>query len=189
MNNAGQQHARFIRENLDRPLILIGMMGAGKSRIGRALAQAIDRPFRDADEVIEVASGMTIGEIFTQSGEAYFRDLEQRTIRRLLDEPSCVIAAGGGALTRPETALAVKERAISIWVRAETSVILDRVARQGNRPMLRGGNPAGILDDLMAARLPLYRQADLTIDNDDQPVADILPPLLESIASFIGVNA
>lgn len=152
-----------------RSLVLVGLMGAGKSCIGRKLAQRLQLPFHDADSEIERAAGCSIAEIFAQHGEAYFRDGERRVIARLLDEPLQVLATGGGAYADPRTRAAIAERAIAIWLRADLELLVRRTARKSHRPLLRTGSPRETLARLMAERYPLYAEADLTVDSDDGP--------------------
>jgi len=151
-------------------LVLVGMMGAGKSSVGKRLAQALDLPFRDADEEIERAAGLTIPDIFALRGEAEFREGERRVIARLLDDPPHVMATGGGAFVSAETrALMRKKKALSIWLKADPEVLARRVGRKDNRPLLRGKDPRKVLTELLAVREPAYRQADLVIESNDGP--------------------
>jgi len=152
-----------------RTLVLVGMMGAGKSSVGKRLAQALNLPFRDADEEIEKAAGLTVSDIFALRGEAEFREGERRVIARLLDEPPHVLATGGGAFVNPETRALVKDKAVSIWLRADPEVLARRVGRKDNRPLLRGKDARQVLTDLLAAREPAYRQADLIVESNDGP--------------------
>ena len=153
-----------------RTLVLVGMMGAGKSSVGKRLAQALDLPFRDADEEIERAAGLSIPDIFTLRGEAEFREGERRVIARLLDDPPHVLATGGGAFVNPETrALMRSKDAVTIWLKADPEVLARRVGRKDNRPLLHGKDPRQVLSDLLAARDPAYSQADLIIESRDGP--------------------
>jgi shikimate kinase len=153
-----------------RTLVLVGMMGAGKSSVGKRLAQALDLPFKDADEEIERAAGLTIADIFALRGEAEFREGERRVIARLLDEPPHVLATGGGAFVNPGTrALVRKKKALAIWLRADPEVLARRVGRKDHRPLLRGKDPRQVLTDLLAQREGAYRQADLIVDSNDGP--------------------
>jgi shikimate kinase len=152
-----------------RTLVLVGMMGAGKSSVGKRLAQALRLPFRDADDEIERAAGCTIADIFEQRGEAAFRDGERRVIARLLDEPPHVLATGGGAFVNPATRELIGQKAVSIWLRASPEVLTRRVGRKTNRPLLNGRDPRRTLEELLAAREPYYRQADMVIDSADGP--------------------
>ena len=152
-----------------RTLVLVGMMGAGKSSVGKRLAQALDLPFRDADEEIERAAGLSIPDIFALRGEAEFREGERRVIARLLDEPPHVLATGGGAFVNADTRALVKQKAVSIWLKADPEVLARRVGRKDNRPLLRGKDPRVVLTELLAAREPSYSQADFTIESNDGP--------------------
>ena len=153
----------------DRTVVLVGMMGAGKSSVGKRLAAALDLPFRDADEEIERAAGRTISEIFAQRGEAEFREGERRVIARLLDDPPHVLATGGGAFMNPETRALVAKKAISIWLKADPEVLAKRVGRKDTRPLLHGKDPRQVLAELLETREPTYRQADLIVESADAP--------------------
>ncbi len=152
-----------------RTLVLVGMMGAGKSSVGKRLAQALELPFKDADEEIERAAGLSIPDIFALRGEAEFREGERRVIARLLDDPPHVLATGGGAFVNPETRALVKQKAVSIWLKADAEVLARRVGRKDNRPLLRDNDPRQVLTELLAAREPAYSQADLIIESKDGP--------------------
>lgn len=154
----------------EQSLVLVGLMGAGKSSIGRRLAQRLDLDFIDADTEIERAAGCTIEEIFARFGEPAFRDGERRVIVRLLeDRPPIVLATGGGAFMDPETRAAIRRHAVSIWLRADLDVLLRRVARRSNRPLLKQGDPREVLTRLIQLRHPVYAEADLVVDSDDSP--------------------
>jgi len=153
----------------DRTIVLVGLMGAGKSYIGRRLAQHYTIPFVDADEEIEKAAGLTIPEIFERYGEPHFRDGERRVIARLLDEPVHVLATGGGAFIDPRTREKVRARAISIWLRADLDLLLRRVARRNNRPLLNTNDRRATLERLIAERYPIYAEADITVDSLEGP--------------------
>lgn len=150
----------------DRPLVLIGLMGVGKTTVGRRLAAALGRPFKDADEEIEKAAGRSVSEIFADFGEAAFRDGERKVILRLLDQGPMVLALGGGAFVDDETRTRVKEKACSIWLQADIDTLVSRVSRRDTRPLLRDGDPRDILSRLLAARTPAYSEADLHIHAD-----------------------
>lgn len=152
-----------------RSLVLVGMMGAGKSTIGRRLATRLAMPFIDADTEIELAAGMTIPEIFETHGEPHFRDGEARVIARLLSGGPIVLATGGGAMLREETRARIRERAISIWLKADADVILRRVKRRADRPLLQTADPAATIERLIAEREPVYQLADITISSRDVP--------------------
>ncbi len=150
-----------------RPIVLIGMMGAGKSSVGRRLAGRLGIAFVDADSEIEAAAGMTVPEIFEIRGEAEFRSGEARVIARLLDNGPQVLATGGGAFINPDTRRAIRDKGISIWLRAEPDVLLRRIMRRNDRPLLRTPDPAATLKQLVAARYPVYAEADLTVELRD----------------------
>ncbi len=152
-----------------RSLVLVGLMGAGKTSIGRRLAARLGLPFRDADVEIELAAGCTIPELFSRYGERDFRDGERRVIRRLLSGDPLVLATGGGAFMDPDTRAAVRRDAVSLWLRCRLPTLLRRVAGRNNRPLLLGGDPAEILAGLMQTRHPVYAEADLVVDCGDEP--------------------
>ncbi len=156
-------------DRLNRTVVLVGMMGAGKSAVGRRLAAKLAVTFRDADSEIEQAAGCTISEIFARLGEPAFRQGERKVIARLLGEPPHVLATGGGAFCDADTRERIKTGAVSIWIKAPVEILLSRVGRRDNRPLLRGGDPREILERLLAERTPLYEQADLTVDSEDGP--------------------
>ena len=152
--------------SLDRSLVLVGLMGAGKSSIGRRLARVLGADFADADDEIATAAGMGIPDIFAVYGEAVFRDLERRVVARLLDRPPLVLALGGGAFIDPETRAKVKASARSVWLRADLDTLVARTARKrGARPLLAGGgDPREVLDRLMRERYPVYAEADHAVE-------------------------
>src|SRR3982751_5785169 len=152
-----------------RSVVLVGMMGAGKSTIGRRLAARLRLPFLDADIEIEAAASMSIPDIFATHGEPYFRDGEARVIARLLDNGPAVIATGGGAFMREETRNRIRDKAVSIWLKADTDVIMKRVKRRADRPLLQTEDPAATVSRLIAERHPVYQKADYTISSRDVP--------------------
>jgi shikimate kinase len=154
---------------LNRTVALVGMMGAGKSSVGRRLAARLNVQFRDADSEIETAAGCTISEIFERYGEAAFRDGERRVIARLLTEPPHILATGGGAFIDPETRARLKESALSIWIKAPVELLLSRVHRRDNRPLLKTGDPRATLEKLLEQRTPIYSEADVTLESEDGP--------------------
>ena len=154
---------------LDRTVALVGLMGAGKTTIGRRLAQALRLPFADADDVIVQAAGQSIQEIFSSHGELEFRRGERRVIRRLLNEPPHVLATGGGAFIDPRTRALMKEKAISIWLKAPLDVLMARVTRRDHRPLLKEDDPRAVMQRLMDERYPIYAEADLTIETGAGP--------------------
>jgi shikimate kinase len=151
---------------LDRPLVLVGLMGAGKSTIGRRLAGVMSLPFVDSDNEIVEAAGCSIADIFESYGEAIFRDLEQRVLLRLAASEPCVIATGGGAFINPEIRAALKEKTVTVWLNADLTILLERVSRRDTRPLLKTGDKGAILGRLMEERYPVYAQADIVIDSN-----------------------
>ncbi|WP_151119612.1 shikimate kinase [Hypericibacter adhaerens] len=169
---------------VDRPVVLVGLMGAGKSCIGRRLAQRLRLPFVDADREIEQAAGCSIPEIFARHGEQAFRDGERRVILRLLESPPFVLATGGGAFMDPRTRAAVHGKAISIWLRADLDLLVRRTGRRGDRPLLQVDDPRAKLAELMEMRHPFYAEADLTVDSQDGPPDLTLERVLAALAAY-----
>jgi shikimate kinase len=172
-----------------KTIVLVGLMGAGKTNIGKRLAARLQLPFVDADQEIESAAGETVEEIFERRGEAAFRDGERRVIARLLERPVHVLATGGGAFMDPQTRAAIRAAAISVWLRAELDLLLGRVGRRGNRPLLKRGDPRAILAELMAQRHPVYAEADIVVDSIDGPPEATLGRVVEAIAEYLGRRA
>jgi shikimate kinase len=154
---------------LARTVVLVGLMGAGKTKIGRRIAARLELPFFDSDDEIEAAAGETIEEIFANRGEAVFRDGERRVIARLLQGPVHVLATGGGAFMDPQTRRIIAQRGVSVWLRADLDVLFARVSRRTNRPLLKTPDPRAVLAELIERRHPIYAEADLTIDSGDGP--------------------
>ena len=165
-----------------RTIVMVGMMGAGKSSVGRRLAARLGLPFVDADTEIERAANATIPEIFETHGEDYFRDGERRVIQRLLDGSPKVLATGGGAFVSAETRAAIRAAGVSIWLKADRDLILQRVKRRSNRPLLKSGDPEATIDRLLAVRNPIYAEANIHVQSRDVAheivMADILAALL-----------
>jgi shikimate kinase len=174
---------------LPRTVALVGLMGAGKSSIGRRLAQRLKVPFVDADAEIETAAGATVEEIFERHGETAFREGERRVIARLLEGPVHVLATGGGAFMDPATRALMRERAITIWLRADLELLLARVTRRNNRPLLKAGDPRAVLERLVAERHPIYAEADIVIDTLEGPPDATLDGVVAALASWLGVAA
>ena len=169
-----------------RSIVLVGMMGVGKSTIGRRLSARLGLRFFDADVEIEVAhAGMTIPEIFTTHGEPYFRDGEARVIARLLEGGPIVLATGGGAFMREETRSRIAARAISIWLKADPDVIMRRVRRRADRPLLQTADPEGTVTRLLTEREPIYGKADLTIASRDVPHDRIVDETIETLHTHL----
>jgi shikimate kinase len=154
---------------LDRSIVLVGLMGAGKSAVGRRLAARLGLKFVDADAEIEKAAGCSIADIFEIHGESAFREGERRVVARLLKEPPHVLATGGGAFMDAETRERIRERGISVWLRADIELLLSRVSRRDDRPLLKQGDKREILDQLIKERHPVYAEADITVDSEDVP--------------------
>ena len=152
-----------------RPIVLVGMMGAGKTTVGRRLATRLGRHFVDSDEEVEKAAGMSIEEIFASRGEADFRAGEQRVIARLLKDQDLVLGTGGGAFINAETRALVKASAVSVWIKADFELLFQRVQRRSNRPLLKTANPRETLKGLIDKRYPVYAEADVTVVSKDVP--------------------
>jgi shikimate kinase len=173
-----------IRQSLGQnSLVLIGLMGAGKSAVGRRLAASLNLPFTDADSEIEAAAGQSIAEIFAEHGEAYFRTGERKVIARLLENGPQVLATGGGAFMDPETRAAVKEYGISIWLKASLRVLMKRVGRRKNRPLLQVDNPETVMKKLMAERNPVYAEADITVESKDAPHEVMVGSIIDALTA------
>lgn len=174
-----------ITSHLNRPLVMIGLMGAGKTKIGSLLAQALGIPFVDADHEIETAAGMSIADIFETRGEPAFRDLERKVLNRLMSDELKVIATGGGAVMNDQTAELVWSKSISIWIKADVDILVERTSRNTKRPLLKNGNPRDILLNLMKLRYPVYEKADLTIETNIAEVEVTLEKLLVLLAAYL----
>lgn len=164
-----------------RSLVLVGLMGCGKSSVGRRLADALSLKFVDADTEIETAAGQTIPEIFEYHGEAYFRDGERRVISRLLNAGPQVLATGGGAFMSEQTRAAIAERGVSIWLKAELAVLMRRVMRRDNRPLLKTADPEARMRELMNARYPVYALADVTVESREVPHEEVVCHIIQSL--------
>ena len=169
-----------------RAIVMVGMMGAGKSSVGRRLALRLGLPFVDADSEIEQAANATINEIFERHGEAYFRDGERRVIRRLLDGSPKVLATGGGAFMQTDTRAAIKENAISVWLKADRELIMSRVKRRSNRPLLKTADPEAVIDRLIAERHPTYAEADIHVQSRDVAHEVVIDDILTALADHLG---
>lgn len=170
---------------LVRPLVLVGLMGAGKTTVGRRVATRLGVPFRDADEEIELAANMRVSEIFATLGEPAFRDGERRVIERLLAEPAHVLATGGGAFMNAQTRELIRESAISVWLRADLDMLVRRTAQRGHRPLLRTGDPRDILRRLLDERAPVYALADVTVDSVDGPHARTVERVIAAVGAYL----
>jgi shikimate kinase len=167
--------------NLDRPIILVGLMGAGKTRVGRRLAERLDLPFVDTDHEIEAETGKTISELFSHIGEPAFREGERRTIARLMHRPVSIIATGGGAFIDPRTRADMLDSGLVVWLRADLDTLVARTARSNKRPLLNGVDREAKLAELMALRYPVYAEAHLTVDSLHGPVEQTVNAVLAAL--------
>ncbi|MBR0757503.1 shikimate kinase [Bradyrhizobium jicamae] len=168
-----------------RSIVLVGMMGVGKSTIGRRMAARLHLPFTDADTEIEAAAGMSIPDIFETHGEPYFRDGEARVIARILDNGPIVLATGGGAFMRPATRDRIRDKAVSIWLKADPDIIMRRVRRRADRPLLQTADPEATVNRLLGEREPIYQTADLTISSRDVPHDRIVEECLDALRAHL----
>lgn len=167
----------------NRPIVLVGLMGVGKTTVGRRLAQKLGLPFVDADEEIETAAGMTIAEIFERFGEPYFRDGERRVIARLVDGVPKVIATGGGAFMNEETRTLILDRATAVWLEADVETLIDRVRRRNTRPLLRDKDPHEVLSELARVRNPVYALAPIHVRSQPSPHDATVKAILKALAA------
>ena len=165
----------------DRTIALVGLMGAGKSTVGKRLADRLNRQFYDSDNEIEKAAGLSISDIFTLHGEAEFRRGERRVLERLLNEEPHVLATGGGAYLDPETRDLLREKAVTIWLNADLETLRRRVSRRGHRPLLKAENPKGVLSRLLTERTPIYEQADLVVRSEEGPHKATVESILRAL--------
>nr|WP_321455664.1 shikimate kinase [uncultured Cohaesibacter sp.] len=183
-----EREARVVSALEGRPIVLVGLMGAGKTTIGRRLAKRLSIPFRDADHEIEAAANMSIAEIFDQHGEAHFREGEKRVIARLLDEGDQVIATGGGAWMNDETRSLVAQHGVSVWLKAEFDVLMERVRRRSHRPLLKDPDPEGVMRRLMDERYPVYATADVMVLSKEAPHDRIVTSVIEALEDYTGIS-
>jgi shikimate kinase len=171
---------------VDRTIVLVGLMGAGKTTVGRRLAARLGWPFIDTDAEIERTAGCTIAEFFAQHGEPAFREGERRVIARLLDGPPCVLATGGGAFLAPETRAAIAGRAVSVWLRADLDVLAARLgrSRRKSRPLIADGDLRGTLERLIDQRYPIYGQADIVVETVDGPHEAVVEAVVAALARW-----
>ena len=183
---ARQARARALANKLaGKPLVLVGMMGAGKTTVGRRLAARLGRQFIDSDEEIERAAQMSIPEIFEQRGEAEFRAGETRVIARLLKERDIVLATGGGAFVNLETRALVKQQAVSVWLKADLAILFERVSRRANRPLLKTADPKATLEKLIEDRYPIYAEADITVMSRDVPQDNVAGDVVSAVHHYL----
>jgi shikimate kinase len=167
-----------------RTIALVGLMGVGKSSVGRRLASALDLPFRDADAEVEAAAGRSISDIFSDLGEDAFREGERRVIARLLDQEPHVLATGGGAFMNEQTRTLIKSKAVSVWLKAELDVLARRVSRKDSRPLLAGKDPLAVLQAQAEARYPIYSQADIVVETGDAAHHVTVEQLISALSAY-----
>jgi shikimate kinase len=172
-----------------RPIVLVGMMGAGKTTVGRRLANRLGRHFIDSDEEVEKAAGMSIDDIFKLHGEADFRSGEVKVIARLLKERDLVLGTGGGAFINADTRALVKATGVSVWIKADFELLFARVSRRSNRPLLKTGDPRAALRGLMEQRYPVYAEADVTVVSRDVPQDQVASDVIDALISYLGSGA
>lgn len=186
MTRQSNRQNRIVSALDGRPIVLIGMMGAGKSSVGRRLATRLGLAFVDADTEIEAAAGMSIADIFAEHGEDDFRSGERRVIARLINEPGPrVIATGGGAFVNPETRDLVKSSTVSVWLKAEVDVLMERVRRKATRPLLKTPDPEGTMRTLLAEREPIYAEADITVTTGHGPHQRVVNLILDALDAHL----
>ncbi len=169
----------------NRSIVLVGLMGAGKTTVGRRLAKRLGIGFVDADAEIERAAGKTVAEIFEEDGETFFRAGEERVIARLLNDGPQVLATGGGAWMSEVTRQAVREKGISVWLRADLDVLMERVSRRPGRPLLKNPDPRAVMRKLMDERYPVYAQADVTVESREAPHQTIVNDIIRAVADWL----
>jgi shikimate kinase len=181
------KEAETVRQRLaDRPIVLVGLMGAGKTSVGRRLAEKLGVPFVDADHEIEAAAGKPIKEIFADHGEAYFREGERRVIQRLIGNGAQVLATGGGAYMNEETRQRIQEHGISVWLRASLPLLMKRVAKRQDRPLLQADDPEAVMRALMEKRYPVYALADVTVESRDVQHGQMVNDVIRALAQWAG---
>ncbi len=185
----GEQIDRLLARLGNRCIMLVGMMGAGKTSIGKRLANALHLPFLDADAEIEKAANLSIAEIFQHYGEAHFREGERRVVARLMASGPAVLATGGGAFISEETRENARQRGVTIWLRAEPSVLLERVRKKGNRPLLNDPDPEKVLRRLLIEREPFYSRADIMIASREGPHQSVVAEIIDALDTHLGTGA
>ena len=176
-----------VRQRLGtRPIVLVGLMGAGKTSVGRRLAEKLGIPFVDADHEIERAAGKTIKDIFAEHGEPYFREGERRVIQRLIGNGAQVLATGGGAYMNDETRARIQEHGISVWLKASLPLLMKRVSKRQDRPLLQAEDPEGVMRTLMEKRYPVYALADVTVESRDVQHGQMVNDVIRALAQWDG---
>ncbi len=177
----------FVRQKLaSRPIVLVGLMGAGKSSVGRRLAEKLGIPFVDADHEIETAAGKSISDIFAEHGEAYFRDGERKVIARLMGNGAQVLATGGGAYMNDETRARIQAGGVSVWLKASLPLLMKRVMKRQDRPLLKNDDPEAIMRGLIGQRYPVYGQADVTVESRDVQHGQMVNDVIKTLGQWQG---
>ncbi len=185
-----EEHRSILKRDINeapwatRTIALVGLMGAGKSTVGRRLAEKLQRPFFDSDDEIEKAAGLSVADIFSTHGETEFRRGEYRVLERLLSGPPHVLATGGGAYLKEETRAMMREHAVTIWLNADLETLWKRVSRRGHRPLLQQANPRAVLSDLFETRKPIYEKADLTVPSVEGPHSRTVQAIIKALADW-----
>lgn len=188
-NPPDERHAALLGRLGGRSIVFVGLMGAGKTAIGRKLATMLSLPFVDSDHEIESVSRMTIPDLFERYGETEFRALEQRVILRVLENGPQILSTGGGAFMNIQTREAIASHGVSVWLKAELDLLMDRVSKKQNRPLLKNPDPRAVLERLMGERYPVYATADLTVPTRDERKEVIAAEVLEALCGHFGVAA
>ena len=178
-----------LTDRLDRPIVLVGLMGAGKSTVGRRLAKRLGLPFIDTDAAIADAAGYSAAEIFDRYGEADFRDGERRLVARLIDDEVKVIATGGGVFVDPRTRKLLNERAITVWLDAPVEILAERTSRRDTRAQLRKGDPKAVLEKLSEERRPSYAEAHIHVRSGDGAHKDVVDAIVAALDDYLGNTA
>lgn len=168
-----------------RSIVLVGMMGAGKTSVGRRLAHRLGLPFVDSDDEIVAAAGMSINRFFELYSEAEFRKGERKVIARLLEQPIQVLSTGGGAYMDVETRALIQSKALSVYLKADPNILVERATRHNDRPLLKNGNPHEIMAQMLTIRAPIYAQADITIDSNNRPIDETVDQVFNSLREFV----
>lgn len=174
-----------IKSALKKPIVIVGLMGAGKTKIGGLIAKALDLPFVDADQEIEASAGCTVSDIFEKYGEPEFRALERKVLARLISDDLKVIAPGGGAVMNGETAAIIWDKSVSVWLKASLDILVERTSRNTKRPLLRNGNPREILSGLMDVRYPVYGLANIVVETDAVEAEENANKVLKALAEYL----
>lgn len=181
------KEAETVRQRLGkRPIVLVGLMGAGKTSVGRRLAEKLEIPFVDADHEIEEAAGKTIAEIFADHGESYFREGERRVIQRLIGNGAQVLATGGGAYMNDETRARIQEQGVSVWLKAPLALLMKRVLKRQDRPLLKTDDPEAVMKALIDKRYPVYGLADVTVESRDVQHGQMVNDVIRALAQWDG---